>query len=78
MNCKKDLEEEIKRRIIIGNFCYYGMSKLMKSQLQRETKCQLYETGILPTVLCGSESWTLSKAHEAFLGGSERKILRRI
>jgi hypothetical protein len=29
-------------------------------------------------VLCGSESWTLSKAHEALLGGFERKILRRI
>jgi hypothetical protein len=29
-------------------------------------------------VLCRSESWTLSKAHEALLGGSERKILRRI
>jgi hypothetical protein len=29
-------------------------------------------------VLYGSESWTLSKAHEALLGGSERNILRRI
>jgi hypothetical protein len=29
-------------------------------------------------VIYGSESWTLSKAHEALLGGSERKILRRI
>jgi hypothetical protein len=51
----------------------------MKSQLlKRKTKCQLYETIILPTVLYGSESWTLIKAHEALLGGFERKILRRI
>jgi hypothetical protein len=42
------------------------------------TKCQLYKTIILPTVLYGSESWTLSKDHETLLGGSERKILRRI
>jgi hypothetical protein len=74
------LEEEIKRRIVVGNRCYYGMLKLMKSQLlKRKTKHQLYKTIILPTVLCGSECRTLSKAHEALLlGGFERKILRRI
>jgi hypothetical protein len=79
INCKNDLEEEIKRGIIIGNRCYYGMLKLMKSQLLKtKTKCQLYKTIIHPTVLYGSESWTLSKAHEAFLGGFERNVLRRI
>jgi hypothetical protein len=40
--------------------------------------CQLYKTIILPTVLHESESWTLSKAHEALLGGFETKILRRM
>jgi hypothetical protein len=29
-------------------------------------------------VLCGSDGWTLSKAHGAFLGGFEGMILRRI
>jgi hypothetical protein len=47
-------------------------------EVLRETKCQLYKTIILPAVLYGSESWTLSKAHEALLGGFEREILRRI
>jgi hypothetical protein len=47
-------------------------------EVLRETKCQLYKTIILPAVLYGSESWTLSKAHEALLGGSQRKILGRI
>jgi hypothetical protein len=51
-NSKNDLEEEIKSRIIIGNRCYHGMSKLIKSQLlKRKTKCQLYKTIILPAVL---------------------------
>jgi hypothetical protein len=73
INCKNNLKEEIKRRIIIGTRCYCGMPKVMKCQLlKRKTKCQLYKTIILPTVLYGSESWTLSKAHEALLGGSER------
>jgi hypothetical protein len=49
----------------------------MKSQLlKRKTKYQPYKTIILPTVLYGSENWTLSKAHEALLGGFERNILR--
>jgi hypothetical protein len=51
----------------------------MKSQLLKKiTKCQLYKTIILPAVLCGSESWTSSKAHEALLGGFGRNVLRRI
>jgi hypothetical protein len=75
INCKNDLKDEIKRRIITEN----GMLKLMKSQLlKRETKCQLHKTIILPTVLHGSERWTLGKAHEALLGGFLIKILRRI
>jgi hypothetical protein len=79
VKCNINLEEEIKRRIIIGNRCYYGNLKLIKSQLlKRRTKCRLYKTSILPTVLYGFESWTLSKAHEALLGGFEGKILSRI
>jgi hypothetical protein len=51
----------------------------MKSQLlKRKTKCQLYKIIVLPAVSDGSESWTLSEAHEALLGGSDRKILKRI
>jgi hypothetical protein len=78
INCKNNLEEVI-RRNIIGNRRHYGMSKLMKSQLlKRKTKCQLYKTLTLPTVLYVSESSALSKAHEALLGGFERRTLRRI
>jgi hypothetical protein len=48
INCKNDLEKENNRRIIIGNKCYNGMLKLMKSQLlKRKTKCQVYKTIIL-------------------------------
>jgi hypothetical protein len=53
--------------------------QLMKSQLlKRNTKCQLYKTIILPTVLNGSASWTLSKAHRALLGGSERDFKKNV
>jgi hypothetical protein len=59
--------------------CFYGKLKLLKSELlKRKTKCQLHKTIILPAVLYGSESWTMSNAHEALLAGSETEILRRI
>jgi hypothetical protein len=78
-NSLPDFVEEIKRRGIIGNRCYYGMLKLMRSELlKRKSKCQVYKAIMLPTVLCASERWTLSKAHEAPLGDFERKMLRRI
>jgi hypothetical protein len=73
IKCKNDLEEEIKCRIIIANRCYCGMPKLMKYHLlKRKTKRHLFITIILLAVLSGSESWTLSKAHEALLGGFGR------
>jgi hypothetical protein len=78
INCKNDSDEGIKRRSVLENRCSYGMSKLMKSQLVKGKLQVNYKTIILPTVLYGSESWTLSEAHEALLGGFEKNGLRRI
>jgi hypothetical protein len=47
-------------------------------EVSRETKCQLYKTILLPTVLYESESWTLSKAHEVLLGGLERDFKKNL
>jgi hypothetical protein len=70
--------EEIKRRIIIGKYMLLRHAETEDISITKEkTKCQLYKTIILSTVLCGSESWALSKAHEALLGGYKR-ILRKI
>jgi hypothetical protein len=38
----------------------------------------MYKTIILPTVLCGSESWKMSNDKEALLRGFGRQNLRRI
>jgi hypothetical protein len=68
MNCKNNSEQEIKRRIIIGNRCYYGMSKLMKSQLlKRKTECQSYKIVILcnrPNMLSLSDLGTATGSLE--------------
>jgi hypothetical protein len=50
-----------------------------KISITKEENYKLTDkTIILLTVLYGSESWTLSKAHEVLFGGFERTILRRL
>ena len=48
---------EIRRRIVMANRCYYGLSKRLKSKAtSRQTKVTLYKTLILPMLLYGSEA----------------------
>ncbi|KAJ4440905.1 hypothetical protein ANN_10753 [Periplaneta americana] len=57
--------EEIKRRIIMGNACYYSVEKLLSSSLvSKNLKVRIYKTVILPVVLYGCETWTLTLKEE--------------
>ncbi|KAJ4429701.1 hypothetical protein ANN_21903 [Periplaneta americana] len=47
-----DTREEIKRRINMGNACYYSVQKLLSSSLlSKNLKVRIYKTVILPVVL---------------------------
>ncbi|KAJ4426939.1 hypothetical protein ANN_26738 [Periplaneta americana] len=49
--------EEIKRRINMGNACYYSVEKLLSSSLlSKNLKVRIYKTVILPVVLYGCET----------------------
>lgn len=79
LNARNDLAEEINERIILGNRCYYGLAKQLKSNaIRRRTKVQLYKTLIRPVITYGSEAWCLNKKEERRLETFERKILRKI
>lgn len=79
INKTNNISFEIKRRTILANRCYFGLSKQFKNKaISRQTKITLYKTLILPVLLYGSEAWVLAKADEAVLGVFERKILRKI
>ncbi|XP_049300718.1 uncharacterized protein LOC125774640 [Anopheles funestus] len=55
-----NMSSQIRRRIVQGNFAYYGLHKLLRSRrLQQHTKCTIYRTLIRPVVLYGYEFWTL-------------------
>ena len=56
-----DIREEIKRRINMGNACYYSLEKILSSRLlSKNLKVNTYKTIILPVVLYGCETWSLT------------------
>ncbi|KAJ4436763.1 hypothetical protein ANN_16895 [Periplaneta americana] len=74
-----DTREEIKRRINMGNACYYSVEKLLSSSLlSKNLKVRIYKTVILPVVLYGCETWTLTLREEQRLRVFDNKILRKI
>ncbi|KAJ4425767.1 hypothetical protein ANN_27390, partial [Periplaneta americana] len=74
-----DTREEIKRRINMGNACYYSVEKhLSSSLLSKNLKVRIYKTVILPVVLYGCETWTLTLREEHSLRVFENKVVRKI
>ncbi|KAJ4452210.1 hypothetical protein ANN_03728 [Periplaneta americana] len=71
---QNDTREEIKRRINMGNACYYSVEKLLSSSLlSKNLKVRIYKTVILPVVLYGCEIWTLTLREEQRLRVFENK-----
>ncbi|KAJ4432787.1 hypothetical protein ANN_21426 [Periplaneta americana] len=69
-----DTREEIKRRINMGNACYYSVEKLLSSSLlSKNLKVRIYKTVILPVILYGCETWTLTLREEHRLRVFENK-----
>ncbi|KAJ4434403.1 hypothetical protein ANN_22964, partial [Periplaneta americana] len=74
-----DTREEIKHRINMGNACYYSVEKLLSSSLlSKNLKVRIYKTVILPVVLYGCETWTLTLREEHRFRVFENKVLRKI
>jgi hypothetical protein len=71
--------EEIKSRLKSGNACYHSVQNLLSSSLlSKNVKIKIYRTIILPVVLYGCESWSLTLREECRLRVFENKVLRRI
>jgi hypothetical protein len=55
------IQEEIKRRLNSGNACYHSVQNLLSSRLMsKNLKTRIYQTIILPVVLYGCETWSLT------------------
>ncbi|KAJ4427877.1 hypothetical protein ANN_23883 [Periplaneta americana] len=74
-----DTREEIKPRINMGNACYYSVEKLLSSSLlSKNLKVRIYKTVILPVVLYGCETWTLTLREEQRLWVFENRFHMKI
>jgi hypothetical protein len=73
------IEEEMKRRLYSGNACYHSVQNFLSSQLlSKILKIRIFKTIILPVVLYGCETWSLTLREEHRLGMFENRVLRRI
>ena len=76
---QNSIQEEIKCRLKLGNACYYSVQNLLSSSLLPKTlKIKIYRTIILPVVLYGCETWSLTLREERRLRMFENRVLRRV
>ena len=73
------IQEEIKSKLKPGNASYYLVQNLLPSSLlSKNLKSKLYGTIILPVVLYGCETWSLTLRKEHRLRVFENRVLWRI
>jgi hypothetical protein len=76
---QNSIQEEVKSRLKLGNACYYSVQNLLSSRLlSKNLKFRIYRTIILPVVLYGCETWSLTLKEERSLRVFENRVLRRI
>jgi len=79
LTIQNSIQEEIKSRLKSGNSCYHSVQNLLSSSLlSKNLKIKIYRIIILPVVLYGCETWSLTVWEERRLRVVENRMLRRI
>jgi len=79
LTSQNSIAEEIKSRLRSGNACYHSVQNLLSSSLvSKNLKIKIYITIILPVVLYGCETWSLTLQEGRKLRVFENKVLRSI
>jgi hypothetical protein len=74
---QNDIHDEIKSRLNSGNACYYSVQNLLSSRLiSKNLKFKTYKTLLLPVVLYGCETWSLTLREEHRLRVFANRVLR--
>jgi hypothetical protein len=73
------IQEDLKRRLNSGNACCHSVQTLLSSRLlSKNVKIRICKRIILPVVLYGWETWSLTLKEEHRLRVFENRVLRRI
>ena len=76
---KNSIQKEIKSRLKSGNACYHSVQNLLSSSLlSKNLNIKIYRIIILPVLLYGCETWSLTLREEHRLRVFENRVLRRI
>ena len=76
---RNSIPEEIKSRLRSGNACYDSVQNLLSFRLlSKNLKIKIYRTIILPVVLYGCATWSLTLREERKLRVFENMVLRGI
>ena len=76
---QNSVQDEIKNRMKSGNAYSHSFQNLLSSSLlSKNLKIKIYRTIILPVVLYGCETWSLTLREERRLRVFENRVLRRI
>jgi len=76
---QNSIREEIKSRLKSGNACYDLVQNLLSSSLlSKNLTIKISRIIILPVVLYGCETWSLTLREECRLRVFENRVLRRI
>jgi len=76
---QNSITEEIKSILRSGNACYHSVQNLLSSRfVSKNLKIKIYRTIILPVVLYGCETWSLTLWEERKMRVFENMVLRRI
>jgi hypothetical protein len=73
------MHKEIKSRRNSGNASYHSVQSLLSSRLlSRNLKVKIYKTIILPVILYGCDTWSITLREEHRLRVFENRVRRRI
>ena len=76
---QNSIQAEIKSRLKSGNACYRSVQNLLSSSLlSKNLWIKIYRTIILPVVLYGYETWSLTLMEEHRLRVYKSRVLRRV
>jgi hypothetical protein len=76
---QNSIQEEIQGRLKSRNACYHSVQNLLSySLLSKNLKIKIYRTIILPVVLYGCETWSLTLREESRLRVFENRVLRKV
>jgi hypothetical protein len=76
---KNVIHEEIRSRLNLSNVFYHSIQNLLFSHvLSKSVTVGIYKNTVLPVVLCGCETWSLTLFEEHRLTVFENRVLRII